>query len=54
MEGKAVLFKRFADVDSIDLEVKTEDPNHSDDVTLIRRGLEDDEARRRAQPSERS
>lgn len=25
MEGKAVLFKRFADVDSIDLEVKTED-----------------------------
>ena len=28
MEGKAVLFKRFADVDSIDLEVDTEDPNH--------------------------
>ena len=26
MEGKAVLFKRFADVDSIDLEVNTEDP----------------------------
>ena len=26
MEGKAVLFKRFADVDSIDLEVGTEDP----------------------------
>ena len=25
MEGKAVLFKRFADVDSIDLELKTED-----------------------------
>jgi malate dehydrogenase (oxaloacetate-decarboxylating)(NADP+) len=25
MEGKAVLFKRFADVDSIDLEVETED-----------------------------
>ncbi|MBS0479241.1 MAG: NADP-dependent malic enzyme, partial [Proteobacteria bacterium] len=25
MEGKSVLFKRFADVDSIDLEVKTED-----------------------------
>src|SRR5919202_1882413 len=25
MEGKAVLFKRFADVDAIDLEVKTED-----------------------------
>src|ERR1700688_4651675 len=27
MEGKAVLFKRFADVDSIDLEVSTEDPD---------------------------
>jgi malate dehydrogenase (oxaloacetate-decarboxylating)(NADP+) len=26
MEGKCVLFKRFADVDSIDLEVDTEDP----------------------------
>ncbi|WP_157215463.1 NADP-dependent malic enzyme [Flavisphingomonas formosensis] len=26
MEGKAVLFKRFADVDAIDLEVATEDP----------------------------
>lgn len=26
MEGKAVLFKRFADVDSIDIEVDTEDP----------------------------
>ena len=26
MEGKAVLFKRFADVDSIDIEVATEDP----------------------------
>ena len=26
MEGKAVLFKRFADIDSIDLEVSTEDP----------------------------
>src|SRR3546814_14779058 len=25
MEGKAVLFKRFADVDSIDLELATED-----------------------------
>ena len=24
MEGKAVLFKRFADVDAIDIEVKTE------------------------------
>ena len=27
MEGKAVLFKRFADVDSIDLEIDTEDPD---------------------------
>ncbi len=27
MEGKAVLFKRFADIDSIDLEVVTEDPD---------------------------
>ncbi|WP_298427988.1 NADP-dependent malic enzyme [Rhodoblastus sp.] len=27
MEGKSVLFKRFADVDSIDLEVGTEDPD---------------------------
>ncbi|APF38753.1 NADP-dependent malic enzyme [Chelatococcus daeguensis] len=27
MEGKSVLFKRFADVDSIDLEVDTEDPD---------------------------
>ena len=27
MEGKAVLFKRFADIDSIDLEVATEDPD---------------------------
>ena len=27
MEGKAVLFKRFADIDSIDLEVDTEDVN---------------------------
>jgi malate dehydrogenase (oxaloacetate-decarboxylating)(NADP+) len=26
MEGKAVLFKRFADIDSIDLEVTSEDP----------------------------
>mgnify|MGYP006357919835 FL=1 len=26
MEGKAVLFKRFADIDAIDLEVNTEDP----------------------------
>src|SRR6204780_5947881 len=27
VEGKAVLFKRFADIDSIDLEVDTEDPD---------------------------
>jgi len=27
MEGKAVLFKRFADVDSIDIELNTEDPD---------------------------
>jgi malate dehydrogenase (oxaloacetate-decarboxylating)(NADP+) len=27
MEGKAVLFKRFADIDSIDLEIATEDPD---------------------------
>ncbi len=27
MEGKSVLFKRFADIDSIDLEVNTEDPD---------------------------
>src|SRR5437764_634767 len=27
MEGKAGLFKRFADIDSIDLEVSTEDPD---------------------------
>ncbi len=26
MEGKAVLFKRFADIDSVDLEIDTEDP----------------------------
>ncbi|MDX2050250.1 MAG: NADP-dependent malic enzyme [Rickettsiaceae bacterium] len=27
MEGKAVLFKKFADIDSIDIEVSTEDPD---------------------------
>ena len=26
MEGKSVLFKRFADIDSIDVEVSTENP----------------------------
>src|ERR1700741_5044519 len=28
MEGKVVLFKRFADVDSIDIELDTEDPDN--------------------------
>ena len=27
MEGKAVLFKRFADIDSIDIEVDADEPN---------------------------
>ena len=27
MEGKAVLFKRFADIDSIDLEIDSNDTN---------------------------
>jgi malate dehydrogenase (oxaloacetate-decarboxylating)(NADP+) len=27
MEGKAILFKRFADIDSIDLEISSEDPD---------------------------
>ncbi|MEO7247853.1 MAG: NADP-dependent malic enzyme, partial [Novosphingobium sp.] len=27
MEGKAALFKRFADIDSIDIELDTEDPD---------------------------
>ena len=27
MEGKAVLFKRFADIDSIDLEIDSTDPD---------------------------
>ncbi|MDA7787728.1 NADP-dependent malic enzyme [Sphingomonadaceae bacterium] len=36
MEGKAVLFKRFADVDSIDIELDTEDPQKFiDAVTLM-------------------
>ena len=35
MEGKAVLFKRFADVDSIDLEVDTEDPTAFIDAVSI-------------------
>src|SRR6476660_954944 len=36
MEGKAVLFKRFADVDAIDIEVNTEDaPRFIDAVELL-------------------
>jgi malate dehydrogenase (oxaloacetate-decarboxylating)(NADP+) len=35
MEGKSVLFKRFADVDSIDLEVSTEDPNEFIDCVKL-------------------
>src|ERR687889_917490 len=35
MEGKAVLFKRFADVDSIDIEVKTEDPQRFIDAVEL-------------------
>jgi malate dehydrogenase (oxaloacetate-decarboxylating)(NADP+) len=35
MEGKAVLFKRFADVDSIDIEVDTEDPRKFIDAVAL-------------------
>ena len=35
MEGKAVLFKRFADVDSIDLELDTEDPQAFIDAVAL-------------------
>jgi malate dehydrogenase (oxaloacetate-decarboxylating)(NADP+) len=35
MEGKAVLFKRFADVDSIDIEVDTEDPQKFIDAVAL-------------------
>jgi malate dehydrogenase (oxaloacetate-decarboxylating)(NADP+) len=39
MEGKAVLFKRFADIDSIDLEVDSEDPDEIIDcVKLLGKG----------------
>ena len=34
MEGKAVLFKRFADVDSIDVEVLTQDPDEF--ITVVK------------------
>ena len=37
MEGKAVLFKRFADVDVFDIEVNAADP---DDVIRVVRALE--------------
>ena len=36
MEGKAVLFKRFADVDSIDIELKTEDVDRFIDAEIGR------------------
>src|SRR5215207_2030870 len=35
MEGKAVLFKRFADVDSIDIEVATEDSQKFIDAVAL-------------------
>ncbi|HZV57861.1 MAG TPA: NADP-dependent malic enzyme [Sphingobium sp.] len=35
MEGKAVLFKRFADVDAIDLELATEDPQAFIDAVAL-------------------
>ena len=35
MEGKAVLFKRFADVDAIDIEVKTEDGTRKEIKRLL-------------------
>jgi len=34
MEGKAVLFKRFADVDAIDIEMSTEDPDEI--ITVVK------------------
>ncbi|MFN7535001.1 MAG: NADP-dependent malic enzyme, partial [Brevundimonas sp.] len=34
MEGKAVLFKRFADIDSFDVEVKTTDPDEF--ITVVK------------------
>src|SRR3546814_16484609 len=35
MEGKAVLFKRFADVDSIDLEIDSADPQAIIDAVAL-------------------
>jgi malate dehydrogenase (oxaloacetate-decarboxylating)(NADP+) len=47
MEGKAVLFKRFADIDSIDLEVSTEDPDEFINcVKVSRQGLGRHQSRR--------
>ena len=47
MEGKAVLFKRFADIDSIDLEVSTEDPDEFINcVKISRRRLGRHQSRR--------
>src|SRR5207244_1051186 len=34
MEGKGVLFKRFADVDGIDIEVSTQDPDEM--ITVVK------------------
>jgi len=34
MEGKSILFKRFADVDSIDIEVSSKDPNEM--ITVVK------------------
>ena len=34
MEGKAVLFKRFADIDAIDIEVSTQDPEEF--ITVVK------------------
>src|SRR5262247_3450787 len=34
MEGKSVLFKRFADVDSIDVELNTKDPDEI--ITVVK------------------
>src|SRR5436190_21129941 len=34
MEGKSVLFKRFADVDSVDIEVSTKDPDEV--ITVVK------------------
>jgi len=34
MEGKAVLFKRFGDIDSFDIEVDTQDPNEF--ITVVK------------------